>query len=410
MRFEPTRVTEVELSDPEPGRHLVEAANGYSRALCLARIHGEPLGFLSFDLASGAPTASDVRRAASERFGDALVRHRVRPTRVDREVTVVIPTRERPERLAACLETLLAQEQPAAAIVVVDNAPSTARTRELVRSLQERSPQLRYEREPRPGQAWARNGGLMAAETPIVAFVDDDVLVDPGWLAATAAAFGAAENVGCVTGMILPAELDTEAQQLLEAYGGFAKGFERRIFSIESAGPSDDPLFPYTTGAVGSGASMAFDRELLLGFGGFETALASGAAPCGGEELSAFLRVLKRGRAIVYEPSAIVWHFHPREWHQLRRQVRGYGIGLGAYLTSCVFDDPRTLLEFARRSRPALRHFLSSGSERNAHRSREYPRSLVVAEALGLLVGPLAYLRGRTTARALARSSAAPAR
>jgi GT2 family glycosyltransferase len=432
VSFEAMRVTELELGDTALGEGLAaEAARGYSRALCLTRIHGEPLGFMSVDLRGEPVAGEELRRAALAHFADALERHLVRdgidspdvPAQwpaacmshagsagPEKPVTVVVPTRERPERLLACLETLLAQEQRAASIVVVDNAPSTSCTREVVHSLRQRFPQLRYEREPRRGQAWARNRGLAAAETPIVAFVDDDVLVDRRWLAETAAAFGAAPDVGCVTGMILPAELDTEAQQLLEAYGGFSKGFDRRIFGVDRPDRPDDPLFPYTTGTIGSGASMAFDTELLRAIGGFDTALASGPAPCGGEELSAFLRLLKQGRSIVYEPSAIVWHFHPRERRQLLRQVRGYGIGLGAYLTACVVDDPRTLFDFARRSRPALRHFLSASSARNENRGRDYPRSLVAAEALGVLVGPFAYVRGRSAARVLSRSAAAPAR
>ena len=58
-------------------------------------------------------------------------------------------------------------------------------------------------------------------------------------------AFGAADNVGCVTGMILPAELQTPAQGWIEQYGGFSKGFRRRIFDLNEYRP-ENPLHPYT--------------------------------------------------------------------------------------------------------------------------------------------------------------------
>jgi glycosyltransferase involved in cell wall biosynthesis len=433
MTFAPISVLQLELSRVPDGP--IDARNG--RALCLVRIHGQPLGFLLLEL-DGSPIAGadlltiawrqfglqaeahlardglmaqngDAGEAAVARLADVLKRSPWSCRARSRElpaVTVVVPTRDRPERLAACLEGLSALDYRDFDIVVVDNAPTSTRTEELVRATSARLPRLHYEREWRPGQAWARNRGLAVVSTPIVAFVDDDVLVDPLWLSAIAEAFDAAPDVGCVTGMIVPAELETEAQQLLEDYGGFSKGLERRVFGTHRADRPDDPLFPYTAGTFGSGASMAFRTNLLRGFGGFDLALGSGTPTTGGEELSAFLRVLKSGHSIVYEPAAIVWHFHPREYRQLRRQIRRYGVGLGAYLTACVADDPRTLGDFLVKLGRAITYFFASGSPKNRRRRPGYPRTLVLSEAMGVLLGPFAYLRGRRLAHALAKGAA----
>ena len=74
-------------------------------------------------------------------------------------------------------------------MVVVDNAPSTTRTAELVAELAATEPRLRYVREDRPGLARAHNAALPHVTTPLVAFTDDDVLVDPRWLGRLVDAF-----------------------------------------------------------------------------------------------------------------------------------------------------------------------------------------------------------------------------
>ena len=76
--------------------------------------------------------------------------------------------------------------------------------------------------------------------------------------------------VGCVTGIVLPARLDTEAQEIFEKLGGHSKGraFETEVFSRR--GPQS-PLYPLPP--FGAGANMAFRREVLTAIGGFDVAL-----------------------------------------------------------------------------------------------------------------------------------------
>ena len=84
----------------------------------------------------------------------------------------------------------------------------------------------RYVREARPGLDWARNRAIAEAAGEMIAFTDDDVEVDPGWIRALVAAFAArSRRVAAVTGLVVPAELDTEAQVLFERYRGFGRGF-----------------------------------------------------------------------------------------------------------------------------------------------------------------------------------------
>ena len=102
-------------------------------------------------------------------------------------VSVVVPTYRRPEMLERCLKALLAQRFPADAfeIVVADDGPDEA-TRRTVRELALRTggaPEIRYVPVTgSQGPAGARNRGWEAADSPVIAFTDDDTLPQPGWL------------------------------------------------------------------------------------------------------------------------------------------------------------------------------------------------------------------------------------
>ncbi len=194
--------------------------------------------------------------------------------------------------------------------------------------------------------------------------------------------------------MIFPLELETEAQDWLERYAGFNKGFEPVVFDLAEG--STDPLFPYTAGSFGSGANMAFRTDVLRGMRGFEPALGAGTEAKGGDDLAAFFDVIAAGHAIAYEPAAIVYHEHHRTFDALRRQTFGYGVGLSAYLTKTVLDDPDRLWDMLGRAPKALHHALSPKSAKNDRLPLDTPRTLVRRERLGMLVGPALYLLSRS--------------
>src|ERR1041385_1216405 len=99
------------------------------------------------------------------------------------DLSVVICTYNRPELLRLALTTLLRQSPANLAyeVVVVDNN-STPETRAVVDELAQTDPRIRYVRETRQGNAYARNTGVAEARAPIVAFLDDDVTVRDNWM------------------------------------------------------------------------------------------------------------------------------------------------------------------------------------------------------------------------------------
>jgi len=215
----------------------------------------------------------------------------------------------------------------------VDNAPSVDATRREA----ERWPWVRYVLEPKAGLDFARNAALQAAAGDLIAYLDDDVVVDRGWLDGLYAAWRRAPDAGGYTGLVLPYRLDTEAQAAFEARGGFGRGFEPVEFRRSRFG---NTLHPVGAGILGAGCNMCFDRRLLLALGGFDEALDTGAPLPGGGDLDIFYRVLRSGRPVLYEPAYAVFHEHRETLPQLERQYWTWGLGFMAFLAKSRRTDP----------------------------------------------------------------------
>lgn len=418
----PVARTEIELSTIEPELVLEIGSPEPSKVMALVKLHAHPIGVVFLDgtlglsirthatsiwtllgeeinahlAADGLPLATgldDVARASAPE--PRCVERRERVLARPPMISVVIATRDRPVGLRSCVDALLQMEYAHFEIVIVDNDPTTGETAAVAGSF---GPRVRYVRENRRGLAAAHNCGLAAASGQIIAFVDDDVIVDRHWLTAIAEGFSAADDVGCVTGLILPAQLETRAQLLRELHGGYDKGFQLRIFDTNENRP-EDPLFPFTAGKLGSGANMAFDKEVLRGLGGFDPALGIGTYARGGDDLAGFFRVVVAGHQLVYQPSAFVWHQHPREMAALRNQAQGYGVGLGTFLTSCLVKEPRMFAPLLRRIPAGVAYAFSPSSVRNHGQYEGWPAEFARIENRGLLSGPAAYAVSRWRSR-----------
>ena len=81
-----------------------------------------------------------------------------------------------------------------------------------------------------------------------------------------------------------------------------------------------------------------------------------------------------------------------------------YGVGLTATVTKWMLDDPRTAVAILRRVPAGTRYLLSPTSKKNQGKSAGFPPELTRLERLGLLCGPVAYLRSRHRIRTRGRS------
>ena len=232
-----------------------------------------------------------------------------------RQLSLVIPTRDRPSDLRRCLEALSRQVAPPGETVVVDNNPANTATRHVASEFAG----VKYVAEPKPGLDRARNAGIMAAGGALIAFCDDDVVLHPSWCSRMTAAFDD-DEVQAATGLVLPLELKTSAQRLFEFDWGFGRGYAPIDFWHGKPSFPDSALQPWL---VGAGASMAFRRSVFDRLGGFDTRLDAGAAGCSGDS-EMWYRILMDGGLCRYVPNVVSFHRHRETLPGLKRQIRAY--------------------------------------------------------------------------------------
>jgi glycosyltransferase involved in cell wall biosynthesis len=219
-------------------------------------------------------------------------------------ISIAICTYNNAQKLAGALEslrglkcsTVLSYE-----ILVIDNN-SRDETKKVVHQHQEYwGPRLRYIFEARQGLSQARNRASQEAAGEIVSYLDDDVRVDPGWLAAVAAAFEehSAAVVGGKSYLIYPARRPSWLPEKYEVLLSRLDHGEQVLVN------TDRELF---------GLNFSVRKEWLDRVGGFDVALGRcGRSLTSGEEWDLLRRIRAQGGIIVYEPSAVVGHLVPPE-------------------------------------------------------------------------------------------------
>jgi O-antigen biosynthesis protein len=423
--FTPTRIMVVDVEQPPPLIDPSSTPTGepYQTAKVLVRLHARPLGVLTIDLTAGLMPASQLKVLIEQRWGDVIQRHlavdeaqqgmvgsgmagdawNTCPLRhaVSRpSVSVIVPTHRRPADLARCVDSILATDYPRLEVIVVDNAPQEPETAALVAARYSADDRVRYLSEWTPGASGARNLGVRSARGEIIAFADDDVVVDRHWIAALTHALVANPDIDCVTGLVIPVALDTPVQLWFEQYGGFNRGYDQRVFDLDNR-RGDTLLYPYTAGALGGLGNAAFQRSALRQPDAFDVTLGPGTPAFGAEDQDAFLALLRAGGRLLYEPAALVRHRHREEYARLRWQVFTYGAGQAAALVHWALHDRSVALELLRRV-PAvlpLAFGLRRGGRSPEAAADACRQELRWLERLGYVYGPIAYGRALLSRR-----------
>lgn len=423
--WRPWQVIDIDLAEPVPTLYAKDNRGRITGGVwLLLRVFTEPVGSLRLEFETEELRPETIVRSVPASVA-ALIRDRLReanapvadganglpitgcrPGRVPQflrrrhavlesgpEVTAVVCTRDHPEGLSRCLRSLQGQSYPRKRILVVDNAPASQASREVVRAMQG-SVAIRYVCEPAPGLSNARNRALRDADTELVAWIDDDEVADPHWLAAIVDGFVEQPDATAVCGVMVPAELETLAQDWFEEYGGHSKGrgFVPMVFSPASR-DQHNPLFPLPP--FGTGGNMAMKVAEIRRIGGFDRALGAGTRTFSAEDTRALTEILLRGGVVRYQPTAVTWHVHRRDRESFRRQLYGYGAGLSAFYTSLVWDHPLLLLPLAKLIPRAAKEFRDPDGPRLGGITERFPSELLKEHRRGMIRGPLEYAIAR---------------
>ena len=282
-------------------------------------------------------------------------------------LSAIIPTRDRPDLLRDCLVTLAAQDVTAGSfeVIVVDDG-STADLATVVAEAPQGDVAVRYVRQEPSGLTAARNHGASVAGGTVLAYLDDDTLVSPGWAAAVTRAFdettcdGLAGRVELQLEGPAPRWLDTARLRLY---------LSELDLGVEGRRELEPGVLPV-------GANCAVRRSAFDRLGGFRPGFdRMGASLLSNGDLEFFARLRATGGSILYEPSAHVLHRVPAErltkaWFRRRSYAQG--------LSDVLLDPP-----------PADRSLAASIAREGLRAGRAGP----------ILLRNLAHGRGPTNAR-----------
>lgn len=244
------------------------------------------------------------------------------------DIAVVVCTYRRPRELERCLRSLRLQALPPAEIVVADNSPAASAARRLAEAAG-----ARHVAVPVRGVSRARNAGALHCVSPIVAYIDDDMVAHPEWLQGLRSAFADPEMIA-VTGPVMPMTLAQASRADL------ALELERQPWGAEPfqlARDCADWFERAHFGGLGDG-NMAFRAAAFQAWRGFEERIGRGSAINGGEEHYAFFELIERGHRIGYAPGAMV--FHPRKEESAEEKLRSIS-ETAAYSCFVAANHPR---------------------------------------------------------------------
>lgn len=309
-------------------------------------------------------------------------------------ITVAICTRDRPEALARCLKSLADVEYPDLEILVIDNAATSSATADEVSRAAKTDHRLTYHSEPAPGLSRARNAALVKARGNFVAFSDDDTIFSTDWVTRIADAFSVSVATRCVTGLVTSLQLVSAYDHYFEhRYPSWWTRMDAQVYQGDM--PGEGALYPFAAGRFGTGANFAVHRRTALKLGGFDTALGAGTPAKGGEDLDMFVRMLRAGHELRYEPRAVVWHAHRIGLRGQLTQPFHYGTGCAAYITKLACNR-RTRWDVIKRAPRGAGHVISSlwsvGVEKSPLGRQ---RIALPLELAGYTYGPLAYFIAR---------------
>lgn len=222
-----------------------------------------------------------------------------------RDVSIVIPTRRRPEALRRCLARL-AEWREMAEVVVVDDDPEGAAAKVCAGF-----PRVRRIHAGGLGAAAARNRGAEAVATPWIAFLDDDCLPRHGWLE------GLRSGCGSDTGVMAAGNLLNGLTQ--NPYASATHELLDYLHAVDN-GHEEDTRFV-------ASANLMVSRDAFLGMGGFDAAYRG----AGAEDRDFCVRWRQSGRRIRLCRAAAVDHFHDTGFGGFCGQHFRYGVGAARF-------------------------------------------------------------------------------
>ncbi|WP_178133888.1 glycosyltransferase family 2 protein [Vineibacter terrae] len=260
-------------------------------------------------------------------------------------VSVLLCTRNRPEKARRCIASILANSYRDFELIVVDQSTDD-RTRDAVDGIDDS--RLVYIRTTTVGLSRSRNIAVRASRTETILFTDDDCICDADWIGAVVAEYDRDPLLMGVFGRVV-------------AYGTGAPGmFCPCLIERDERQVVDRPVTPYDV--LGAGNNMSFRKEVFRRIGLFIETLGAGTWMKSGEDTEFVYRALHNRMRFAYAPGPLVEHDNWLSRAQYPALARGYILGATAVLTAFALRGVRSARrDLARNTRNVLTNKLGAG-------------------------------------------------
>ncbi len=199
--------------------------------------------------------------------------------------TVVIPAFNSEETIGKCLNSVLRQKEPGSFEVIVVDDGSTDKTAEIVKKFRK----VRLIQQKNSGPATARNNGVKQARGDVIVFTDDDCIAEQGWLKE----------------MLTPFK-DKSVSGVQGAYASMQKEFMARFSQMEIEYRYEKMKKQKFIDFIGS-YSAAYRKKDFLEVNGFDSRFKIAS----GEDPDFSFKLAEKGKKLVFNPKAVVFHKHP---------------------------------------------------------------------------------------------------
>jgi hypothetical protein len=395
--FRPLQVLDVELSQPLPT--LGVKGSYYGEALLLVRLHGYPIAQVVVGLEqplSAEALAADLWHGLAPSINTFLKRHGLAPAtrlsdphlhdlvlslgakleafRSKAPLASVVIYGHQAESLEACLSSVFTLDYPNFEVILVDRSPATTKIKQIAEKMQAAG--LLFH----PLSPVRLANVLEHVSGEFVAFLDGNAVADRSWLLELGRAFAREKKVAAVSGLVVPAELEYQAQVWAEtlrqqnrAYSFTPHPFVKRPFSLLSLSAKNNTAFRTSLlRKAGKGS-----RELLL-------------------------ELLMAGHTVLYQPSALTRQYYPRDVASLRFHLYKQGAELGAALLASLHKHPSLYLELGGLLQEALTSLAKPHKENTL---ATLPNTVRAAQRQGFLRGLRDYAwRPSNTAQPMIRT------
>lgn len=258
-------------------------------------------------------------------------------------IDVIIPTCNRQDLVTGTLRSLQENTIQDFKVWVVDQSDD-ARTAAAVATMAKQDPRIIYLHCSPTGVNIARNIGITAGNSPIVALTDDDCTVAADWLASLLADYETYPQCDSIFGRIEPVAV-SETAVSPQAFKEIA-----RMQQILPMAAKDSPQYHlfgedrFNLG-FGHGANMSFRRSAFTKYGLFDEFLGAGAPLRSWPERDIGYRILAAGGKILYSPNVYVYHTHWRTWPSVKNTFKNYGFGTGAAIGKYIRTGDKASLK-----------------------------------------------------------------